>query len=243
MRSAWLSVGTFILLMTASPGFGVNVLISETLPWAFRKTENAPFDGIGVRMIKELSRRSGVKLTAQVLPTARHLTQFKTMDQALSIAMEHNFTNSDGPVLAVLALYPTVVMIPKGSQAGTYEDLIAHSKELGIGVLRGLTYKPLTDDERIRKTPINDIPSGLRMLNSGRLAGICGSQPLLLANVRRLKLENLPGPQITIGEVAFVLRMRPKSLSATQSKRIKDAVKSMQQDGTILHMFSLIPYD
>lgn len=243
MKLGWCHSCLLTLLLFPPPVFGIDMFLSETMPWAFKKSEGAAFDGIGVRMVREISRRSGMEFTLHILPSARHMSQFKTMDQALSLAMQHNFKDTDGPVMAVIARSSTVVMMRPGSPARTYEDLIPASQELGIGVLRGLTYKPLTEDKRIRKVPINDVPSGLRMLASGRLAGIAGSQPLLIANARHLNLKDFPGPLVIIGETSFVLRKRPNSLDSTSHRKIKDAIRSMHRDGTVERIFQSVLND
>jgi len=243
MRVAYWNCWVLWFFLWPLPAFGLDIFLSETLPWAYRKAEGQAFDGVGVRIAREISKRSGLEFNIDVFPSARHMTQFKTMGRALSLAMEHNFQDSDGPILSVIAKYPIVVMTKQGSKVKTYEDLIPFSQELGIGVLRGLTYKPLTDDDRIKKVPINDVPSGLRMLASGRLAGIAGSQPLLIANTRRLHLQELPGPLVVIGETTFVLRKRPDTLDSVQHGKVVDAVKSMHKDGTVDRIFQEILND
>lgn len=243
MRAACWNYWVLLFFLQPLPVFGLDIFLSETLPWAYRKAEGQPFDGVGVRIAREISRRSGLEFNIEVLPSARHMTQFKSMSRALSLAMEHNFQDSDGPILSVIAQYPVVVMTKQGSKVKSYEDLIPFSQELGIGILRGLTYKPLTEDDRIKKVPINDVPSGLRMLVSGRLAGIAGSEPLLIANARRLHLQELPGPLVVIGATTFVLRQRLDTLDSVQHRKVVEAVKNMHKDGSVERIFQKVLND
>ncbi|MFZ6845390.1 substrate-binding periplasmic protein [Undibacterium sp. RuTC16W] len=214
----------------------VNIYLTEVTPYAFAIEHKDKFDGVNVRIVKELSKRSGIPLDIIVVPSSRHVTQFPLEKEAYSISQVNNFTEEEGVQLADITTYPIVVVITQGAVAKSYEDLIRISAEKGIGTMRRLSYGPFGQDGRIKKVEVNTLENGFRMLESGRLAGLIGSQPAILAAAEKTGSEAMLTNVLQIGYGAHVLRSRPEFAKSPSSKALVQAIQEMKKDGTIMRI-------
>ncbi|MFZ6676109.1 substrate-binding periplasmic protein [Undibacterium sp. Xuan67W] len=223
----------FTALLWTPASDAVNIYLTEVTPYAFATERMDKFDGINVRIVKELSKRSGIPLDMIVVPSSRHVTQFPLEKDAYSISQVNNFSEEEGTQLADVTTYPIVVVIALGSVAKTYEDLIGLSAEKGIGTMRRLSYGPFGQDGRIKKVEVNTLENGFRMLESGRLAGLIGSQPAILAAAEKTGSEAMLINVLQIGYGAHVLRSRPEFAKSANSKALVQVLQEMKKDGTI----------
>ncbi|MBI3731258.1 MAG: transporter substrate-binding domain-containing protein [Burkholderiales bacterium] len=202
-------------------------------PFAFVKDVKGGYDGINVRIANELRRRSGVSLELVVVPSARHIVMFPADKEAYSISQAENFSNQEGSFLSEVTQFPILVVAQRGAVLKNYDDLVSLSMERGIGMMRRLSYGTFGQDERIRKVEINTLENGLRMLEAGRISGIVGSQPAILAAAEKSALANSLGPSLVISYGSHVMRVRPEFASSATSKTISATLLAMKNDGSI----------
>jgi polar amino acid transport system substrate-binding protein len=229
-----------ILLLFLTPGLAgaVDLYLTEVVPYAYPTDHSGGLDGLNVRIVAELKRRSGQPIEAKVVPSARHVTQFRQEKQAYSISQTDNLTDEDGPILGEVSQYPVVVVTTKGQPLKTYDELIALSADKGLGIMRRLSYAPLGADERIKKVEINTIENGLRMLAAGRVSAVVGSQPAILAAAEKTETTAMLGAMLVINHASHVLRARPEAANSAMSLALAQTLSSMRKDGTIARIIS-----
>ncbi|MFZ6758992.1 hypothetical protein ACO0K9_17435 [Undibacterium sp. Ji50W] len=213
-----------------------NLYLTEVAPFAFArdsKDGKNVYDGINVRIVNELRRRSGVSIELQIVPSSRHVAMFPADKEAYSISQAENFSDLDGVILSEVTQYPIVVVAHRGAILKNFDDLITLSAEKGIGMMRRLSYGSFGQDERIRKVEINTLENGLRMLEAGRISGIVGSQPAIVAAAERNASMQLLGPSLVIAYGSHVMRVRPEFASSTTSKALSANLLAMKNDGSI----------
>lgn len=210
-----------------------NLYLTEVAPFAFVKDAKGGYDGINVRIANELRRRSGVSLELVVVPSARHMAMFPADREAYSISQAENFSNQEGSFLSEVTQFPILVVAQRGAVLKNYDDLIALSMVRGIGMMRRLSYGTFGQDERIRKVEINTLENGLRMMEAGRISGIVGSQPAILAAAEKSASANSLGPSLVISYGSHVMRVRPEFASSAASKTISATLLAMKNDGSI----------
>ncbi|MFZ6767450.1 substrate-binding periplasmic protein [Undibacterium sp. Di26W] len=230
--------GFFLLCGYAPLVVAANLYLTEVAPFAFArdsKDGKNVYDGINVRIVNELRRRSGVSIELQIVPSSRHVAMFPADKEAYSISQAENFSDLDGVILSEVTQYPIVVVAQRGATLKNFDDLIALSAEKGIGMMRRLSYGSFGQDERIRKVEINTLENGLRMLEAGRISGIVGSQPAIMAAVERNASTQLLGlgPSLVIAYGSHVMRVRPEFASSTTSKVLSANLLAMKNDGSI----------
>ncbi|MFZ6734390.1 hypothetical protein ACO0LG_20840 [Undibacterium sp. Ji42W] len=227
----------FCLFSAYAPALGaVNLYLTEVAPFAFHKDAKdakGGYDGINVRIVNELRRRSGMPLDIVVVPSARHIVMFPAEKEAYSISQSENFTDQDGSVLSEVTQFPILVVAQRGAVLKNYEDLIALSMDKGIGMMRRLSYGTFGQDERVKKVEINTLENGMRMLEAGRISGIVGSQPAILAAAEKNPSANVLGPGLVISYGSHVMRVRPEFASSAASKTISATLLAMKNDGSI----------
>ncbi|MFZ6875637.1 substrate-binding periplasmic protein [Undibacterium sp. Di27W] len=233
LLKGWNLLGFCLLCGYASTLRSANLYLTEVTPFAFVKDGKGSYDGINVRIAHELSRRSGVSFELVVVPSARHLLMFPADKEAYSISQAENFTEQEGIFLSEVTQFPIMVVAPRGAVLKNYDDLIALSMERGIGMMRRLSYGSFGQDERVRKVEINTLENGMRMLEAGRISGIVGSQPAILAAAEKNASANLLGPGLIISYGSHVMRVRPEFASSATSKTISSTLLAMKNDGSI----------
>ncbi len=211
----------------------VNLYLTEVAPFALAKDDKGAYDGINVRIVNELRRRSGIAIELQVVPSARHVAMFPSDKEAYSISQSENFTDQQGSFLVEVTQYPVIVVAPRGAVLKNFDDLLNLSANKGIGMMRRLRYGNFGQDERIRKVEINTLENGLRMLEAGRISGIVGSQPAILAAADSNGMRNLLGPSLVISFGSHVLRVRPEFAQSTTSKTLVSTLLAMKNAGSI----------
>ncbi|PXX40368.1 transporter substrate-binding domain-containing protein [Undibacterium pigrum] len=221
------------LIVLAPQLSAANLYLTEVAPFAFVKEGKGSYDGINVRIANELRRRSGVPLELVIVPSSRHLLMFPADKEAYSISQSENFTDHDGVILSEVTQFPIMVVAQRGAVLKNYDDLIALAADRGIGMMRRLSYGTFAQDERVRKVEINTLENGLRMLEAGRISGIVGSQPAILAAAERNSSTHLLGPGLVIAYGAHVMRVRPEFAASTQSKALSATLLAMKNDGSI----------
>ena len=216
-----------------SCAWAVNLYLTEVAPFAFSKDGKGNYDGINVRIVNELVKRSGVPIELIIVPSARHVTMFPSDREAYSISQIDNFSDRDGSVLFEVTQYPILAVAQRGAVLKTYEDLISLSADRGIGVMRRLSYGGFGQDERVKKVEISTLENGLRMLEIGRISGIVGSQPAIMAAAEKNASSHLLGPSIIIAYGTHVMRVRPDFASSPTSKVLTTTLAAMKSDGSI----------
>lgn len=213
-----------------------NLYLTEVAPFAFIKDSKdgkTTYDGINVRIVNELRRRSAVPIELQVVPSSRHVAMFPADKEAYSISQSDNFTDLDGVILSEVTQYPIIVVAQRGVVLKNFDDLIALSAEKGIGMMRRLSYGTFGQDERVRKVEINNLENGLRMLEAGRISGLVGSQPAILAAAEKNSATQLLGPGLVIAYGSHVMRVRPEFATSSTSKVLSANLLAMKNDGSI----------
>ncbi|MFZ6643745.1 hypothetical protein ACO0LL_28735 [Undibacterium sp. TC4M20W] len=225
---------SFIFFYGYAPDLrAANLYLTEVAPFAFVKDTKGAYDGINVRIVNELRRRSGVALELVVVPSARHVLMFPADKEAYSISQAENFSDQDGVLLSEVSQFAIMVIAPRGAVLKNYDDLIALSMEKGIGMMRRLSYGTFGQDERVRKVEINTLENGIRMLEAGRISGIVGSQPAILAAAEKNASPHLLGPGLIISYGSHVMRVRPEFAASANSKTISATLLAMKNDGSI----------
>jgi len=210
-----------------------NLYLTEVAPFAFVKDGKGGYDGINVRIANELRRRSGVALELVVVPSSRHVLMFPADKEAYSISQTENFSEQEGSFLSEVTQFPIMVIARRGVVLKNYDDLIALSMEKGIGMMRRLSYGTFGQDERVKKVEINTLENGMRMLEAGRISGIVGSQPAILAAAEKNGSAQFLGPGLVISYGSHVMRVRPEFASSATSKTIAATLLAMKNDGSI----------
>ena len=231
----------FLLSFCLLSGMGhiaraANLYLTEVAPFAFvseSKDGKTGYDGINVRIAQELSRRAGVTIDLVVVPSSRHLIMFPVDNEAFSISQAENFTEWEGNIISEVTQFPIMVVAQRGAVLKNYEDLIALSADKGIGMMRRLSYGSFGQDERVKKVEINTLENGLRMLEIGRISGVVGSRPAILAAAEKNGSRDILGPSLIISYGSHVMRVRPDYASSPNSKALQAALMSMKSDGSI----------
>ncbi|MCH8619129.1 transporter substrate-binding domain-containing protein [Undibacterium sp. TS12] len=211
----------------------VNLYLTEVAPFAFFKEGRKVYDGINVRIANELRRRSGVAIELVIVPSSRHILLFPADTEAYSISQAENFTDRDGSILSEVTQFPIIVVAQRGAVLKNYEDLINLSSEKGIGMMRRLSYGNFAQDERVKKVEINTLENGLRMLEIGRIAGVVGSQPAILAAAEKIGLRDILSSGLVISYGSHVMRVRPEFASSPAARAISSSLLAMKNDGSI----------
>ncbi|MFZ6771890.1 hypothetical protein ACO0LB_04150 [Undibacterium sp. SXout7W] len=227
-----------ILLVTAPLAGAVRLYLTEVAPFAFMLEGNGRYDGINIRIANELQKRTGIPLEVIVVPSPRHVVLFPADTEAYSISHRENFTDDDGLILADVTQYPVVVVAKSGVVMTNFDDVIAQSQDKGIGMLRRMTYGTFGQDERVKKVDISTLENGLRMLEIGRISGVVGSLPAILAAAEKNGSTHLIGSRLVITHGTHVLRVRPDFALSRTSKALTTALAAMRNDGTIARIMS-----
>ncbi|MFZ3000441.1 MAG: transporter substrate-binding domain-containing protein [Undibacterium umbellatum] len=227
----------FCLLCGFAPSLSAaNLYLTEVAPFAFVKESKegkGAYDGINVRIANELRKRSGVPLQLLIVPSARHVVMFPADKEAYSISQAENFSEQEGLILSEVTQFPILVVAQRGAVMKNYDDLITLSADRGIGMMRRLSYGTFGQDERVRKVEINTLENGMRMLEAGRISGIVGSQPAILAAAERNSSSHLLGPSLVISYGSHVMRVRPEFAASAHSKILSSTLLAMKNDGSI----------
>lgn len=227
------------MLVCCSPLAGaVHLYLTEVAPFAFVADSSGRFDGINIRIANELQKRTGIKLDVLVVPSPRHVVLFPADTEAYSISHRENFTDDEGLVLADVTQYPVVVVPRSGVVLNNFDDVIALSQDKGIGMLRRMSYGTFGQDERVKKVDISTLENGLRMLEVGRISGVIGSLPGILAAAEKNGSLHLISSRIVITHGTHVLRVRPDFAQSRTSKMLTAALTVMRNDGTIARIIN-----
>lgn len=239
MRQLLFRVTIFaIFLLMASSASAVRLYLTEVAPFAFVVEGTNRYDGINIRIANELQKRTGIQLDVMVVPTPRHVVLFPADTEAYSISHRENFTDDDGLILAEVTQYPVVVVAKSGTAMASFDDVITQSQDKGIGMLRRMTYGSFGQDERVKKVDISTLENGLRMLDVGRISGVVGSLPAILAAAEKIGGKHLVATRLVITHGTHVLRVRPDFALSRNSRMLTAALATMRNDGTIARIMS-----
>ena len=120
----------------------------------------------------------------------------------------------------------------------SFDDVITQSQDKGIGMLRRMTYGTFGQDERVKKVDISTLENGLRMLDVGRISGVVGSLPAILAAADKIGGRHLVATRLVITHGTDVLRVRPDFALSRNSRMLTAALATMRNDGTIARIMS-----
>jgi len=230
--------GSVILALTTPLASAVHLYLTEVAPFAFVIDDHGHYDGINIRIANELQKRTGIHLDCIVVPTSRHVALFPADVEAYSISHRENFKDEEGLVLADVTQYPVVVVAKSGVAMKNFDDVIALSQEKGIGMMRRMTYGSFGQDERVKKVEISTLENGLRMLEIGRISGIVGSLPAILAAAEKTGTRQSISTPVVIMQGTHVLRVRPDFAFSHTSQMLASALTAMRNDGTIARIMN-----
>jgi len=180
----------------------------------------------------EISKRSGVNLSIRSEPLARVSAEIQNGNLDFAIRSEIPGVTE----LGLVTDFPIIVVARPGISLKVYEDLY---KIASITYSRGTFHNTkVQHDPKLKLTESVDAATALRMLTAGHTDAYYGAACsfVYLAGINGVKAAL--GDTITVGQGSFVLLASPRSSSLPASGRLKAALASMRDDGTIKSIFS-----
>lgn len=213
-----------ILLTTASFAAGaqesrLHVALFDVAPYAYQS--GGALRGMYVGWVQELLAGLNIRADIELLPFARIPLALEQQRADITISFSTEALDQAavalGPVLRVDSLIVTSVVRPARQ--------LADLKDAQIGRARGGCQDlAKRADLHLRWTEVNGFENGLRMLEMGRLDGLCLTRDVLQHSLRSIGIKRSQlGPEIVVSQRTAFLYAR-KSLDPQIVARLQAAV-------------------
>ncbi|MFD2261998.1 hypothetical protein ACFSM5_03800 [Lacibacterium aquatile] len=227
----WGAIG-LILGLTGTAGAAQPLIfdIYDQYGWSCEKqTTGAPC--LMPMLIATLAERSGVMLQHETVPIPRLGDRLRRGQAYFTL-----LSRPSEPGVAILGELLSVPLLAigrrQGQQIRRFDDL--YTLPQGVGMLLGTNYgSPMLADPRLPRVDVSDSVLGLRMLASGRLDALVGSQVTLVGQAREAQLTDKLGDRLVLGSMPFRLAVAEENRNAPATLAVLEAARAMQADGTV----------
>ncbi|WP_428789992.1 substrate-binding periplasmic protein [Vibrio profundum] len=197
--------------------------------------ENGENKGAVYEISNEIARRANLNYVNSIKPYRRMIHDLTSGKSDMSI-FTHN-TNLGNKVIEVIPVYhlKTLVVGRKVHDIQSLEEL----KGKKVGIVRGTSLSDEPEISQMKLVQFKDFKQGLKMLLAGRIKALVGVDLALYYWINKMDIsrKDLGQPYIfkTQGSILHVSHHFDDKAAIT---RLKAAVISMQQDGTVTKIWS-----
>lgn len=226
LAAAALALGAWTAPLAAKD---LKFITIDVAPWAWSDPGTGRLMGVFPDVVRELERRTGNRIAMSLQPFARINRELESAAQDCTIIVWIDSNERFVKKGELVSDHPMGVIARRGVTLKAYDDL----KPLTIAVLRGApTDQRFDNDDSLKKDyDTTDYSQGLAKIAHNRVDAIAGAMPTIqfLANQEGIPL----GDQLQLGTIPLLLQCALKSPNLDAMPALNQAIRDMQQDGTM----------
>ncbi|MBB5206152.1 ABC-type amino acid transport substrate-binding protein [Inhella inkyongensis] len=212
----------------ATSGAALRVMVNEVAPYSMRRGEQIV--GMHPEMVRAIFEQAEEPI---VLNTALYARVSRALrDEVADVVVALEGPDLDAQGLRLGALHPVrMLILPR---KGLVLNQVAQLRGLTLGVARGAFYgDSINNDAEIKKFPLPDPFTGVRMLALGRLDAVISTDYLLTHALRQEAVQREAfGAALVYGDAAYALYGR-RDLPPERVARLRAAVARLQRQGRL----------
>jgi polar amino acid transport system substrate-binding protein len=233
MRTVLTGLAAALLALVAwiapSAARDLKFITIDVAPWAWADGPTGRLMGVFPDVVRELERRTGNRIAMSLQPFARINRELEAAAQDCTIIV---WIDSNERIVRkgeLVSDHPMGVIARPGVTLKTYDDL----KPLTIAVLRGAPTDPRFDNDTSLKKDYDttDYGQGLAKIAHNRVDAVAGAMPTIQFLARQAGIPL--GDQLQLGNIPLLLQCALKSPNLDQMPALNQAIRDMQQDGTM----------
>lgn len=225
----FLWIGHVVAVSGSEAAEPIRIVTIQLRPFGFLDKDTP--HGIHYEFSNRIFELAGLPCTNRIIPYARVMKEFEDGTADVSIMYSNNALAQYAVQVIPVITYANIIIGRAGTQFASLEDL--HGKK--VAQLRGSQMDAaFTADKAIEKFDASDYEQSLRMLFSNRVDAVLGADIGIYSSLKSIgHAVNDLGIPLTLNTKDAYLHLSKKIATDEMISKLRQIVKTMQEDGTI----------